>query len=719
MILRWFWALLTITLFLSGCTPFAPHTLTVVSQPQAEAWTRPLNETPLRQSFILPYNQSVSEIELIMTFPDSAPDLTSRPLTWKLMSANNATLREGVIETATYENNTPIRLVFDALPAGESLDLALTAPANAQLSLWRTIEDRYPQGTLINNEDGFSSDLLFTLRAQETPVTLLTAFEVEAEEWYRAAQWLPLILLPLGWMLLWALGNGEGRPRAAAAVGLSLGVIPILYLWFGLIHLHLYLPLARSIFSIAIALTLFIVIRRWRWLWAAWRDVPIGAVTVLGFAIMLSIVTWLMAGRDYLAPPGTEMLDSGMLAQQITDNGIVPLPTPPLPPAALTSILSTISQEDVGRLLIFSGLLLAVAAVPALFALAEEITEDSEVAVWLLPLAWLWQGMWNALATGDWFALYSYALMPVAFALGLRALRVKTAGRRALFLAAIPFATLFLVQGVAALLTWLLTVATAIFLVALQQWNQRAETRPSTSTTDEEPSISPALSLRTLLPRSIAWLFLGFTLLAPTLTQRLPFIGPPTRSLDALGYDYLLVVIILALGLRLVRRWLKPLVYPAYALVVVLLLGLAWWRSAPLPAVALSLQPDEESVLLWMDGRNTPATTQSLINLEVREGNLAPMDGTFWSPVWNHRPTAYSLTVDDATLLRRALEPGALQDSLLRDELRRVGITHILLGNSQGPIKPHDLQSQSWARLAYQSGGAYLFEIVSSDPTAQ
>lgn len=719
MILRWFWALLTITLFLSGCTPFTSHTLTVVSQPQAEAWTRPLNETPLRQTFILPYNQSVSEIEVVLAIPESAPLLTSRPLTWKLISANNATLREGVIETAGYLHNTPIRLVFEALPAGESVDLALTAPANAQLSLWRTIEDRYPQGTLIDTADGFSSDLLFILRAEETPATLLTAFEVEAEEWYRAAQWLPLILLPLGWMLLWALGNGEGRPRAAAAVGLSLGMIPILYLWFGLVHLHLYLPLARSIFSIAMALTLFIVIRRWRWLWVAWRDIPIGAVTVVGIAILLSIATWLMAGREYLAPPGTEMLDSGMLAQQITDNGVVPLPTPPLPPATLTSMLSTISQEDVGKLLILSGLILAVAAVPALFAMAEEIIEDAEAAVWLLPLAWLWQGMWHALATGDWFALYSYALMPVAFALGLRALRVQTAGRRALFLASIPFATLFLIQGVAALLTWVLTVATAIFLIALQRYRKPAEADSFASPSDEGSSISTALSLRTLLPRSIAWLFLGFTLLAPTLTQRLPFIGPPARSLDALGYDYLLIVIVLAVGLRLVRPWLKPVIYPAYALVVLLLLGLSWWRSAPLPPATLSLQPDEESVLLWMDGRNTPNTTQSLINLEVREGDVVPLDGTFWSPVWNHRATAYSLLLDDPTLLRRVLEPGALQDNLLRDELRRVGITHILLGNARGPIKPHDLQSQSWARLAYQSGGAYLFELVSSDPTAQ
>lgn len=719
MIQRWFWALLTLTLILSGCTAFAPHTLTVVSQPQAEAWTRPLNETPLRQTFILPYNQSVSEIELVLAIPESAPLLSSRPLTWQLISANNATLREGVIETAGYPHNTPIRLVFPALPAGESLDLALTAPATAQLSLWRTIEDRYPQGTLIDTNDGFSSDLLFTLRAEETPVTFLTAFQLEAEEWYRAAQWFPLVLLPLGWMLLWAFGNGEGRPRAAATVGLSLGAIPILYLWFSLINLHLYLPLARSIFSIAMALTLFIVIRRWRWLWVAWRDIPIGAVTVVGIAILLSIMTWLMAGRDYLAPPGTDMLDSGLLAQQITDNGIVPLPTPPLPPAALTSMLSTISQEDAGTLLILTGLLLAVAAVPALFTLAEEITEDGTLAVWLLPILWLWQSIWNALAEGDWFALYSYALMPVAFALGLRALRVQTAGRRALFLAAIPFATLFLVQGVAALLTWLLTVATAIFLVVLQAQGKQPETPLSTVSSEREPAVSTPLLLRSILPRSIAWLFLGFTLLAPTLTQRLPFIGPPARSLDALGYDYLLLVIVLALGIRWGRRWLKPTIYPAYVVVVLSLLALSWWRSAPLPPAMLSLQPDEESVLLWMDGRNTPNSTQSLINLEVHEGDAIPLDGTFWSPVWNHRATAYSLMLDDPALLRRALEPGALQDSLLRDELRRIGITHILLGNSRGPIKPHDLQSQPWVRLAYQSGGAYLFEIVSSDPTAQ
>ncbi len=708
--LSWF------ALLLIGCTAVAPHTLTVVRQPHAEAWTRRLNDTPLRQTFILPYDQSINEIELVLAIPDSAPFLSSRPLTWKIISANQTTLREGVIETAGYPNRTPIRLIFDALPAGESIDLALTAPANADLALWRTLEDRYPQGTLIADTDDFNSDLLFTLRTEETPATLLKAFEGEAVEWYRAAQWLPLILLPLGWLLLWVFGNGEGRPRAAAAAGLSLGAIPILYLWFSLIQLHLYLPLARSLFSIAIALTLFIVIRRWKWLWVAWRDIPVGGVILLGFAILVSIVTWLMAGRDYLAPPGTEMLDSGLLAQQITDTGTVPLPAPPLPPAALTSILSTISQEDVGTLLILSGFVLAVAGVPALFALAEEITEDGKLAVWLLPLAWVWQGPWDAFASGDWFALYSYALMPVAFAMGLRALRVQRGGRRALLLAAVPFATLFLIQGVAALLTWLLTVGTAMVLVLLHQRQKPSDAGISPYSTGE-PAI--ASSIRSLLVRSVAWLFLGFTLLAPTLTQRLPFIGPPDRPLEVLGYGYLVLVIALALGLRVMRRWGTPLIYPAYAVIIVLLLALGWWRSAPLPPTALTLQADEESVLQWMGSRNTPANTQSLINLAVHDGKRTPLDGTFWSPVWNHRPTAYTLPVGEPDLLRRVFEPGALQDALLRDELRRVGITHILLGNTQGPIKPYDLQSQSWVRLAYQSGGAYLFEIVSADPTAQ
>lgn len=710
-------------LFLVGCTPFAPHTLTVVTQPHAEAWTRYLDETPLRQTFIFPYNQSVNEIELVLAIPTAAPDLASRPLTWRLVSANNATLREGVIETAGFLNNTPIRLRFETLPAGESVDLALTAPANAQLALWRTIEDRYPQGTLIDNNDGFSSDLVFTLRTEENPATIRPALENELLEWERAAEWLPWVILPLGWMFLWLLGSGEGRPRAATMVALSLGAIPVLYLWFTLLNIHLYLPLARSVFSIAAALTLFVMARRWRWLWLAWRKIPIGAMTVLGIAILLSIATWLLAGRDYLAPPGTAMLESGMLAQEITANGVVPLPVPPLPPAALTSILSTLTQIEVGNLLIFSGLVLAVAAVPALFAFTEEITEDAEVAVWLLPLAWAWQGMWNALAQGDWFALYSYALMPVAFALGLRALRVQTALRRALVLAAIPMATLFLVQGVTALLTWVLTIATAIFLIALEQrsmpTDDPADPSPLDVPTQETPATTGVPSLRALLPRSLAWLFIAFTLLAPTLVQRLPVLGPPDHSLQTLGYDYLLVALVLALLLRLIRGWLKPLIYPAYAVVVVVLLMLAWGRSAPLPPATLSLQPDEQSVMTWMEGRNTPPGTQSLINLERQDGHFTPIDGTFWSPVFNRRATAYSVVFSNPALLSRALEPGALEDAILRDELRRAGITHVLLGVTRGTIRPADLQNQSWARLAYQSGGAYLFELVSSDPTAQ
>lgn len=713
-----FFALSCLLLLLIGCTPFAPHPLTVVSQPQAEAWTRPLSNDPLRQTFILPYNQSVNEIEVVLAIPENAPTLPSRPLTWKVTSANNAVLREGVIETAGYLHNTPIRMTFDTLPAGESIDLAITAPAEAQLSLWRSAEDRYPQGTLIDESSSFSFDLLFTLRAQETPATLYTALEGEIGEWQRAAQWLPLLLFPFGWMLLWLLGNGEGRPRAAATVGLSLALIPILYLWASIIHLQLYLPLVRSLFSIAAALTLFIVIRRWRWLWAGWQAIPIGAMTLLAFGILLNIATWLMAGRDYLAPPGIAMVDSGLLAQAITDNGVVVLPAPPLPPAALTSILSTISQVDTGTLLIFIGFVLAVAALPALFTFVEEITEDSEVAVWLLPLAWLWQGTWDALASGDWFALYSYALMPVAFAMGLRALRVQHSVRRALFLAAVPLATLFLVQGVAALLTWFLTVGTAIFLIVVRRQGSAPPSDPNFAPGSEQTERAP-INIQNLLPRTLVWLLIAMTLLAPTLIQRLPVIAPPSHSLEALGYGYLLVALVLALILRGVRRWLKVTIYPAYLLIALLLLALSWWRSAPLPPTALSLQADEAGLLTWMSGRNTPTTAQSLINLEIRDGELTPVDGGFWSPVFNRRATVYTLPMDDPSLLTRALQPGALEDALLRDELRQAGITHVLLGGSRTPLKPTDLQSQTWARLAYQSGGAYLFELVSSDPTAQ
>jgi hypothetical protein len=363
-------------------------------------------------------------------------------------------------------------------------------------------------------------------------------------------------------------------------------------------------------------------------------------------------------------------------------------------------LLSTVSQVEVGTLLLFVGLVLAVAAVPALFALGEEITGRGELAVWLLPLAWLWPGTWNALASGDWFALYRYALMPAAFAMGVRALRVQGARRRALFLAAVPLAGLFLVQGLTALITWALAVSSALIL------DVPGSTRPGAE------AGAPAFNAIPLLARGVAWLFLSVTLLAPTLTQRLPVIAPPLRSLGALGYGYLALALALALVLRWLGERLKPLAYPAYAVIVVVIAALAWQRSAPLPPAALFLQPDEQSVLTWMSGRNTPDDTQSLINLDTAQRTLAPLDGTFWSPVFNGRQTAFAMRFEHSALLNRALAPGALANALLRDELRRAGITHVLLGASHGPMRAAELQNQTWARLAYQSGRAYLFELV-------
>lgn len=679
---------LLLLLGLAGCAP--THTLTLGGQAQATAWTRTLDEDPLRQTLTIP--AGTNEIELVLALSGTSSTLVTRPLTWSIRDNALAVVREGVLETAGYLHNTPLHLRFEPLPELQNAELVLTAPPEAELALWTSSQDQYASGTLLDSKINQNVDLHFTLRGEENPLALFHTLRKRAGPWQGVALWIPLMLVGPGWLVGWLLGSKEGRPITPLVAALSLSLAPLVYLWSGLLHLRLYEPLMQSLFySSGLALA-WLMLRDLSRVQRAWRTPWRGALGVLGVVILLGVVTWLLAGRSFLAPPAETALESGLLAQDLVRDGNVLRFSAPLPPAVLTATLTQLSRQPVTLMLLLAGLILGVATIPALYGLAAELALHPWGALWVLPLAWLWPTPWQAMGRGDLPALYSMALMPGAMALGLRALRASRPAWPPLLLAALPLAAVALVQGSLALLLWFLTLLLAAGMI----WLQRTAAPP-------EPGV-----VLTFLLRAIQWLLLAVLLLLPGWFRGVPL--TPIVPLAQAGYDWLLAIIVVASAVGWLAR--RPIQgkRAVTALVLLSLPILLWWRSAPLPTTPLSLTESDITVLSWADTGIRPDAL-FLINLRIEEGEAHATDSGLWSPMYAQRPTVLQRNLPVA-LLERAMQEDGLADPDLRQALQEAGVTHIYLGGTPSPLTPQDLLAQPWSRLAQQSGPAYLFELL-------
>ena len=640
---HFYYFILTLLFLLTACTP--SHTLTLTRQSEAVSWTPKLNNEPLQQTLIVP-KEGLSEIELLLALPSSegraasAPDLVSRPLHWEIVENRSAVLRDGVLETAGYLHNTPLRLQFERLSGPRKIKLFLKGPRNANMKLWRSRADHYTDGQLLHNRSERDVDLTFTLRVEERPIDLFGALKVTAERWqdvgrwrpslpptldrmlsyllysifdrvsmwipsslmeympndfqnipirfmYRVAHWfkllwIPLLLIAPGWLLGWFFGGSDSPPIAPAAAGLSLALMPFLYLWSTVIGLSLYETLIRNLFYISSTLLLLLMLhypQRRRAMWpSSWHR----ALSVLGLFILAGIATWLLAGRFLFAPPGQLSFDAGLLAQDMLTYGSIRNLESAFPPAALTFTLTLMSRQAVPFMLLLSALILGVATIPSVYALAAEIITRTDplgvsasrrlpvpqpqagmsvqeagmttqqannhfqqplpsphsgrraeawFALWLVPFAWLWPAAWEALANGDLLVLYNLVLLPITVALGLRALRATTQVWRALLLAAFPLAALILVQGGAAIGAWGVTLLLRAYKEAQTADNRKYDLQV-------ERSMSKAL-------RALWWLILAGILWLPAGFKGASLM--PQLSLNMMGYDWLLLMILFAL----------------------------------------------------------------------------------------------------------------------------------------------------------------------------
>ncbi len=676
-----------LALVLAACGP--SRSLTVLTQPDATRASRALTQRALRQTLLVP-EEGMSEIEVVMVLPRSAPALAQRPLEWHLRDSFQQSLGSGTIETASFPHNTPLRLHFNPLPAGERVELLLTAPPEAQLALWTSSADRYLQGSIADNGSESAVDLHFTLRTDETLSSLFASLQQVTNRWRRLAIWLPLLLVTPGWLLAWVLRPGGRLPVAPLVSGLSLALAPIVYLWASLIGLRLYEPLVQSLFQAAALLLLLLMLRDPARVRDAWQTSWRGALALLLVIIGLGIATWLLAARTLVTPPGESAPALVLLAEELVREGLLLQESPPRPPAALAATLTQLSRQPVSDMLLLSTLLLGVSLVPALFALAAEVGRKAWIALWVLPLAWLWPAPWQALARGDLLALYSIALLPVAMALGLRALRVTERGWQTVVLASVPLAALALAQGGRALVVWGLTLALSLL---------RAP--------DGAEGAFP-LTWPQRVGRALGWLA-GATVL--WLPARAQWDAPLIPPLDSAWAGYLLAGMVLLLA-GAAGWWGAYRHAPAGVLTLLLLLTLpmlGWWRSAPLEIVGIQMGESERQALEWIP-TSVPDDALFLINLREEDGTLKPTDGGAWLPVYAERTTVLERPLP-AALLRRAMQPAALADPALRLELQEAGVTHIFIGAVGGPLDPLLLLNQPWAQLLHQEGDSYIFQL--------
>ena len=534
--------------------------------------------------------------------------------------------------------------------------------------------------------------------------------------------WVPLLLIAPGWLLIWLLDSRASHPISPAVAGLSLAVVPLVYVWCTALGIRLYEPFVSSLFYIATILLLFLMNRRVpsqaSRVFPSWRR----ALMLLALFILFGIATWLLAGRLLFAPPGDLSLKAGLLVQDMLQVGAVRDLSNLFPAAAWSFTLALMSRDAVPLMLLLSTLVLGVATIPSIFALAVEIMvqpADSDptlsnnssyenisftpldpfVALWLVPLAWIWPAAWQAFATGDLLQLYHLALLPITVALGVRALQATQRVWHALFLAAIPLAALMLTQGAAVLIVWLLTLLVNAYKQAQNDQNTKYDVRV-------EPRISNAL-------RALVWLLFALFLWLPAALNGASL--SPSLALNTMGYDWLLLIISFAFVLGWLSRHLERKRSWITLLIVLSLPLLLWWRSVPIKSDQHILTQQEINGLTQA-GMSVDLGTLFLINVQISEQKIEPTDDGVWLPLYGPHDTVLQRDIAPE-ILTQAMQLERLNDPSFRQSLQEMGITHIYLNAySAGPLRPNDLLKQVWANLVHQAGPIYIFEFMHNAP---
>ncbi|MCB0078020.1 MAG: hypothetical protein KDD73_11455 [Anaerolineales bacterium] len=459
-----------------------------------------------------------------------------------------------IILTLAFWQVTPL---FIAPPLGAAP--ALTAPDADSLSVAPLKRQRH---------EAAAQSATMAPPPQTTVEGLWAALKQSAQKWRRAALWIPLALLGPGWLLAWLLRPSGRRPVTPLVAGISMALVPFSYLLLAFTPLRLYEPLIHSFLQASVLLLILLMLQDLSRLRAAFNPKWRGALFLLAFALVISIGTWLLIGTRPSVVSTDEALRA--FASTLAHEAQLSRVEAPLPPAALAANFSQITRQSVEETMQLMTLMLGVALLPALFGLAAEVGQKPTSALWVMPLAWVAAIGWHLSEGAQLTLLYTMVVLPVAVALGLRALRATERSWLTLFLAAIPLATLGFLQGVGALLAWLFSLLYALL------WPE----------SEDERGARPSSAL--ILWRSALWLVMGMLLYLPSWW----FWDDPFARFDLMLPAYALTIVTAALalfvGLLTERARSFAWLIAALALPLCLLLA-AWWVLPPdtLPALGL------------------------------------------------------------------------------------------------------------------------------------
>lgn len=160
------------------------------------------------------------------------------------------------------------------------------------------------------------------------------------------------------------------------------------------------------------------------------------------------------------------------------------------------------------------------------------------------------------------------------------------------------------------------------------------------------------------------------------------------------------------------------------------LIGLAVWGAVSIANIvetnAPYVQADDLPAMDWIRN-NTPASARFMVNtfhFDFSDDYVLGSDAGYWLPLLAGRAT---ITAPMTYTAERAASPDFLQRLVAFNRLngnlntpeamallQKEGITHVYVGQRGGPIAAAELMKSPNFKLVYQSGSAYVFELVNA-----
>ncbi|GAB4495421.1 MAG: hypothetical protein OHK0052_02860 [Anaerolineales bacterium] len=317
-------------------------------------------------------------------------------------------------------------------------------------------EDTYPNGTALANGTPLPADLAFRLHYAYTVSSFWQDLRNTFSGYAHYAILLSALLFAPGWLLLRHSGllPQDGGARLALALAVSMSLPPVLMAWTTALRLPLWTPVSVAV---VYGLTTLFTLRRAR------LTRPSAAfLGLLGILLVSALIRFIMI-RDLSAPAWVDSVHHTLLTRLILETGAYPQTYAPYVPNtppyyhpgmhSLTAILGWLNNSlkvlsnTLHRDLLIFGQALNTLSALAIYLLTYSLTHKRTPAVFAALLTGIFSPMpAYYLSWGRYTQLAGLLILPAAFYFLQRSRRDTPHGRRALLLAALTLAGLFIVH---------------------------------------------------------------------------------------------------------------------------------------------------------------------------------------------------------------------------------------------------------------------------------